>query len=166
MYERRDGLESTGTIPNETVAYRDRVVLWVKEARRSVDYLQARPDMDVGKLAYFGHSWGGRMSGVALAADPRFKAAVLYVAGLRFPRSMPEVDPFNFVPRVKIPVLMLNGQLRPYFPVETSQKPMFDWLGTPEEDKKWQRLRRGATPCRGISSSRRPSPGWTATWVL
>jgi dienelactone hydrolase len=135
MYERHDGLEST--IPNETAAYRDRVVLWIKEARRSVDYLQARPDIDVGKLAYFGHSWGGRMSGIALAADPRFKAAVLYVAGFRFPRSMPEVDPFNFVPSVRIPVLMLNGRYDHYFPVETAQRPMFERLGTPESDKKW-----------------------------
>jgi dienelactone hydrolase len=109
--------------------------MWVKDARRAVDYLETRPDIDAGKLAYYGYSWGGRLSGIALAADPRFKAAVLSVAGFRFPRSMPEVDPFNFVPRVRIPVLMLNG--RYYFPVETSQKPMFVRLGTPDADKKW-----------------------------
>jgi dienelactone hydrolase/predicted Ser/Thr protein kinase len=135
MYERRDGLEST--VPNETAAYRDRVIAWVKEARRSIDYLQTRPEIDIDKLAYFGYSWGGRLSGIALAADIRFKTAVLYVAGFRFPKSMPEVDPFNFVPRVKIPVLMLNGRYDHYFPVETAQKPMFMFLGTPKEDKKW-----------------------------
>ena len=135
MYERRDGLEAT--VPNETAAYRDRVVAWVKEARRSVDYLETRPDIDIDKLAYFGVSWGGRLSGIALAADKRFKTAVLYVAGFRFPRSMPEVDPFNFVCRVKIPVLMLNGRYDHYFPVETAQKPMFMMLGTPDVDKKW-----------------------------
>jgi formylglycine-generating enzyme required for sulfatase activity/dienelactone hydrolase/predicted Ser/Thr protein kinase len=135
MYERRDGLEAT--VPNETAAYRDRVVAWVKEARRSVDYLETRRDIDIGKLAYYGFSWGGRLSGIALAADTRFKVAVLYVAGFRFPRSMPEVDPFNFVPRVRIPVLMLNGRYDHYFPVETAQKPMFMMLGTPDADKKW-----------------------------
>jgi dienelactone hydrolase len=135
MYERRDGLEST--LPNETAAYRDRVIRWVKEARRSVDYLETRPEIDVDRLAYFGHSWGGRLSGIALAADRRFKAAVLYVAGLRFPGSMPEVDPLNFVPRVRIPVIMLNGRYDHYFPVETAQRPMFVLLGTPDADKKW-----------------------------
>ena len=135
MYERRDGLEAT--VPNETAAYRDRVVAWVKEARRSIDYLETRREIDIGKLAYFGHSWGGRLSGIALAGDARFKVAVLYVAGFRFPPSMPEVDPFNFVRRVKIPVLMLNGRYDHYFPVETAQKPMFMMLGTPEADKKW-----------------------------
>jgi formylglycine-generating enzyme required for sulfatase activity/dienelactone hydrolase len=135
-YERRDGLDVTGTIPDETASYRDRVIVWVKEVRRSIDYLETRPEVfDSRKLAYFGYSWGGRMAGIALAAEPRFKVAVLYVAGFRFPRSMPEVDPFNFVSRVRIPVLMLNGRNDPYFPVETSQKPMFALLGTPLKDK-------------------------------
>jgi len=63
-YERRDGLDVTGTIPDETAAYRDRVIVWVKEVRRSIDYLETRPGVfDVSKLAYFGHSWGGRMAG-------------------------------------------------------------------------------------------------------
>ncbi len=135
MFERRDGLKST--VPNETAAYRDHVVMWVKDARRSIDYLETRPDVDMRKLAYFGYSWGGRMSAIALATDDRFKAAVLHVAGLRFPRSMPEADTFNFVPRVKVPVLMLNGRYDHYFPVETAQKPMFRLLGTPDADKKW-----------------------------
>jgi hypothetical protein len=33
------------------------------------------------------------------------------------------------------PTLMLNGELDFYFPVETSQKPMFDLLGAPPEHK-------------------------------
>jgi dienelactone hydrolase len=135
MYERNDGLEST--IPNETAAYRDRVVWWVREARRCVDYLETRPDIDIGKLAYFGHSWGGRLSPIVLAAERRFRTAVLYVAGYRFPRSMPEADPFNYAPSVRIPVLMLNGRYDHYFPLETAQRPLFEGLGTRDEDKKW-----------------------------
>jgi len=38
---------------------------------------------------------------------------------------------------VTIPVLMLNGRYDHYFPVETAQKPMFEFLGTPQEHKKW-----------------------------
>jgi dienelactone hydrolase len=135
MFERGDGL--TSSVPNETIGYKEHVVMWVKDVRRSIDYLQTRPDIDMTKLAFFGHSWGGRMSSVALAVDGRFKVAVLYVAGFRFPASMPEVDPFNFVSRVKIPVLMLNGRYDHYFPVETAQRPMFMRLGTPSEHKKW-----------------------------
>jgi eukaryotic-like serine/threonine-protein kinase len=134
-FERADGLQST--VPNQTNSYREHVVMWVKDVRRSIDVLQTRRDIDTTKLAFFGHSWGGRMSGIALAVDDRFTTAVLYVAGFRFPRSMPEVDPFNFVPRVRIPVLMLNGRYDHYFPVETAQKPLFEFLGTRGEDKKW-----------------------------
>jgi dienelactone hydrolase/predicted Ser/Thr protein kinase len=135
MFERADPLQST--VPNETNTYKEHVVMWMKELRRSIDYLQTRPDINTSRLAYYGLSWGGRMSGIALAVEDRFKTAVLCVAGFRFPRSLPEVDPFNFVSRVKIPVLMLNGRYDHYFPVETAQKPMFEFLGTPEEHKKW-----------------------------
>ena len=51
-------------------------------------------------------------------------------------KTFPEVDPMNFFPRVRIPVLMLNGKNDTFFPVETSQKPMFRLIGTPEKDKK------------------------------
>lgn len=47
----------------------------------------------------------------------------------------PEAYPFNYVTRVKIPTLMLNGRYDMIFPYETSQKPMYDLLGTPEEEK-------------------------------
>jgi formylglycine-generating enzyme required for sulfatase activity/dienelactone hydrolase len=135
MFERRDDLESS--LPNETNTYKEHVIMWVKDIRRSVDYLEIRPDIDVDKVAYYGYSWGARNGGIVLAVDDRFKAAVLYVAGFRFMRSAPEVDPFNFVSRVRTPVIMLNGKYDYFFPVETAQKPMFLLLGTPEEDKKW-----------------------------
>ena len=51
-------------------------------------------------------------------------------------KALPEADQINFLPRVTQPVLMLNGKHDMYFPVETSQKPMFDFLGTPKENKK------------------------------
>jgi serine/threonine protein kinase/dienelactone hydrolase len=134
-FERDDGLESS--IPNETNLYREHVIMWAKDLSRSIDYLETRTDIDTRKLAYFGHSWGGRLGGHLLAVEKRFSAAVLYVAGLRFQKSLPEVDPFHFVTRVTLPVLMLNGENDNYFPKETSQKPMFLLLGTPKEDKKW-----------------------------
>lgn len=91
-----------------------------EDLSRSIDYLEARKDIDVQKLGYFGYSWGGEMGGIIPAVEPRLKVAVLHVAGLGFDRPLPEVDPLNFVPHVSIPVLMLNGKLDPYFPVETS----------------------------------------------
>ena len=39
--------------------------------------------------------------------------------------------------RVTIPVLMLNGQHDAIEPVELAQRPMFETLGTPTDQKKW-----------------------------
>jgi serine/threonine protein kinase len=48
----------------------------------------------------------------------------------------PEVWEVKYAPNVKIPILMLLGKYALNFPLETSGRPMFDLLGTPEKDKK------------------------------
>jgi len=135
-YERRDELKSS--MPNESNTYREHVVYWSKDLRRSIDYLETRADIDRQRLGFFGISWGGRMAPVMLAVEPRLKAAVLTVAGLRHQTTQPEADPFNYLPRVTQPVLMLNGRYDFYFPVETSQRPYFERLGTPPTNKDWK----------------------------
>ena len=45
-------------------------------------------------------------------------------------------DPFNFLPRVTIPVFMFNGRYDSFFPVDTAIQPFYEALGTPESDKK------------------------------
>jgi hypothetical protein len=42
----------------------------------------------------------------------------------------------HYLPRVKVPMLMLNGKYDFFFPYETSQVPFFMLLGTPEEHKR------------------------------
>ena len=132
-YERGDGLKSS--MPDETNSYRDHVIQWGQDLSRSLDYLESRSDIDADKLAYYGYSWGGRLGGLMIAVGGRFKTAILYIAGFRFQEQKPEVDPFNFVTRVRLPVLMLNGRYDSFFPHETAQVPMFKLLGTPEEHK-------------------------------
>lgn len=133
-YERGDGL--LNSMPAETNSYTEHVVAWAKDLKRSIDYLETRSDVDTTKLAYYGYSWGGRLGGIMLAVEPRLKVAVLSVAGLRAQKAFPEAEPVYFIPRIHIPVLMLNGRYDPYFPVESSQNPMFDLLGTPPSLKR------------------------------
>ena len=52
-------------------------------------------------------------------------------------KPLPEVDAFNFAPRVTVPVLMLNGKYDDFVPYEESQKPLYDFLGTAKVNKKW-----------------------------
>ena len=42
----------------------------------------------------------------------------------------------HYAPRVTVPNLMLNGRYDYAFPVETTQLPMFELLGTPTEHKR------------------------------
>ncbi len=132
--ERTDDLKSD--YPNTSTSYRDHVIAWSKDLGRSIDYLETRPEIDRSRLAYEGVSWGGAMGALMPAVEDRIKACVLIVPGLYFQKSLPEVDPFNFVSHVKVPVLMLNGHFDFFFPVETSQEPMFRLLGTPNHDKR------------------------------
>jgi dienelactone hydrolase len=110
--------------------------MWRKDIGRTLDYLETRKDMQMDKVGYVGWSWGGFMGGIIPAVEKRIKAIVLNVGGMCMTSSLPEVDQINFLPRVTQPVLMLNGKHDMYFPVETSQKPMFGFLGTPPADKK------------------------------
>ena len=101
---------------------------------RSIDYLETRSDINGQKLAYFGVSWGAWTAPIILAVEERLKTGILYVGGLRS-SGLPEVNPINFVTRVKAPILMLNGKYDMSFSLENSVKPMYDLLGTPDEDK-------------------------------
>ena len=133
-YERADNLRSW--YANESNTYREHVIMWAKDFRRSIDYLATRSDIDTARLAYYGRSWGGYLGGLLPALEPRLKTVVLYVAGLQIQRGQPEVEPINFLPRITVPVLMLNGRYDHFFPVQTSQDPMFRLLGTPPARKR------------------------------
>jgi dienelactone hydrolase len=132
-FERKTGL--TTDQPDSTAAYRDRVIKWVKDLRRSIDWAETRDDLDMQNLGFNGFSWGARLGPLLIALEPRIRAAVLNVGGLKFQGTMPEADPFHYAPRVRIPVLMLNGELDQVFPLETSSKPLFEILGTADSLK-------------------------------
>jgi eukaryotic-like serine/threonine-protein kinase len=122
--------------PDGSIAHRDQMIRWAREMRRSIDYAATRSDIDTSRIAFAGTSWGGRVAGVMLALEPRFRAAVLNVPGLSMLPSRPEEDPVNFLPHVHIPVLMLSGKYDSAFPLELSQKPFFRLLGSPPSMKK------------------------------
>ena len=133
-YERGGDLHSD--YPETTNHYRDYVIMWGKDLSRTIDYLETRRDIDPGRIAYYGLSWGGALGAILPAVEPRIRANILYVAGLEFQHALPEVDQINYVTRVKQPTLMLSGELDFFFPAETSQRPMFELLGAPPEHKK------------------------------
>jgi pimeloyl-ACP methyl ester carboxylesterase len=112
------------------------VIAWARDLNRTIDYLETREDIDAGRLAYFGISWGSAIGAIMTAVEPRIKASVLIVGGLMMQDVQPMADPFNFLPRVTIPTLMINGRYDSFFPLETSIKPFFETIGTNAVDKK------------------------------
>jgi dienelactone hydrolase len=133
----KDTYERLGTPPDSgTNAERDETIQQAKDLRRSVDYLETRPDIDNGRLAYYGISWGAVQGPIMTAVEKRFKAAVFAAGGCNTEKALPEVDSANFAPRVKIPVLMINGRYDFVLPLQTCQEPFFRLLGSPPQDKR------------------------------
>ena len=138
MFERGD---RSPFPPFSTVAGRNMTIQWLHDLQRSMDYLETRADIDPGKFSYYGLSWGAGEGPLVLSMEPRFRAAVLYVGGVyynidSFQKPLPEIDPATYLPRVKVPVLLLNGEFDSIVPLETSAKPFFELLGVKEPDKK------------------------------
>ncbi|MBD3852033.1 MAG: protein kinase [Acidobacteria bacterium] len=124
---------------------RDLTVMWSKDLERTIDYLEAREDIDHTRLAYYGFSLGAVYGPVFNAIDGRFQAAVL-ISGGHYGKVPPEIDVVNFAPRSLVPTLMINGEDDFLMPVEISQRPFFDLLGAPVEDKRHALLEGGHLP--------------------
>ena len=129
-YERRDRR------PLTALELRDREINWSKEVERSFDYLETRPEIDRGKMAFLGFSLGVRPAVRLAAYPPRVKTCIILSGGLYARRYDAETDILNFAPRLRIPTLMVNGRYDFSFPLEEYQKPLFRILGAPETDKK------------------------------
>jgi dienelactone hydrolase len=127
MFQRR---LATWPDPRQTpLKFRDLIIQVSKDMQRSIDYLETRGDIDKERIAYYGMSGGATFGPMALAVEDRFKAAVLVIGGFYVWLEMPAaVDPLNHAPRVKSPVLMVNGSEDFFYPVETAQRPMFKLL--------------------------------------
>ena len=88
-------------------------------------------------MGYIGYSMGSEVAPIVLALETRFAAAALLSGGLTpFFGKLPEVNAPNFLPRVKTPVLMVNGKYDAILPPATAQEPMFQQLGTAAADKR------------------------------
>ena len=140
-YERR-----TEVRPRGQNAMREIGIQRAQYLRRAVDYLQSRADIDHEKIAGYGLSLGAQLMPVFLAVEPRLKTGVLLSGGFETWNVPPEWDPVNFAPRVRQPVLMVNGREDFDLPYQTAQVPLFNMLGTPPADKRHVVLEGGHIP--------------------
>jgi DNA-binding winged helix-turn-helix (wHTH) protein/cephalosporin-C deacetylase-like acetyl esterase len=143
-FERGDGLEFPWQ--DQTSGWRDHVVMWVKDASRAIDYAETRSDLDQNKIAYYGFSLGALTGAIVPAIEPRIKLCILVGGALEFQRTLPEVDPINFISRIKQPVLMLNGRYDFSLPAESTQEPFYLLLGSRKDQKKHRLYDSGHMP--------------------
>lgn len=124
-----------GTKPTNSQERIDMFTKISKDLQRTLDYWESRPDMDKSKIAYYGLSWGGWQSPYLLAVEKRIKLGIINAYGA-FGNDNPEWHMQNYLHRVTIPMLMMNGKYDWDFNYE-SQLRYYNWLGTPSYDKKW-----------------------------
>jgi dienelactone hydrolase len=105
---------------------------WAKEVGRSIDYLKSRGDCDIGKVAFSGFSLGARMGPIVGVVEDRLRTVILLAGGFIEDGLPPQSDPLNFAPRVRMPVLMINGH-DDFFAPRVASDRMFNLFGTPDK---------------------------------
>jgi eukaryotic-like serine/threonine-protein kinase len=154
--------------PSRSEAERmERFVRVVLDLRRAVDYLVSRDDVDPERIAYVGLSAGGEYGAVMLALEQRFRAAVLLAGGFDDTHMLREPEwqnPWNYAPRVQAPTLMINGADDFILPVETGQRPLFELLGLPSEQKRHVVIEGGHVPSDRPAMIRE-SLAWLDRWL-
>ena len=134
IFERRVG-DARRRANFGTAEYRDNTIYTVKDLRRTVDYLETRADINAEAIGFFGYSWGGVNGPVALAQEPRLRAAVIQIGLLPPMTATPEVDPVNALPRVRVPTLLFSGEFDAMVPMENSNR-YFSLIGTSAAQKR------------------------------
>jgi eukaryotic-like serine/threonine-protein kinase len=76
------------------------------------------------------------MAPFILSTEPRFRGGILFGGGIHPIDREPEVEAQNFLPRVTMPILFLGGRNDFAFPLESSQRPFFEMLGTPADARR------------------------------
>ncbi len=72
-------------MPDTSTSYRDYMVMWVKDLRRAIDYLETRPEFG-DRIAFYGLSWAGGAT-IPAAIEDCLSAMVLVSLGFFGPEA-------------------------------------------------------------------------------
>lgn len=158
-FERRGG-----TRPGP-LGLRSLIIEQVQDVRRTLDYLESRPDIDSERIAFHALSYGAVRGPFVLAVENRFRTAILVSVGLTPAEHLPpEIHTVDYLPRITLPLLMLNGREDFNFPYEASQRPFFEHIGTPAAKKRHVTFDWGHLP-PGYTEVTRHLLDWSDRWL-
>jgi dienelactone hydrolase len=125
---------------------REEAIDTVVDARRAIDLLVARPDVDRTRIGYYGFSYGAWLGAITAAVDKRVGLLALRSGGPQilaeiarasartlspeYTGLMASVDQMIYAPSIAVPVLVQNGSR--------------DTTYTPEQMRVWQERIGGA----------------------
>jgi dienelactone hydrolase len=132
--------------PIDNRFYTEHIIQTVKDLKRCLDYLETRQDIDTSKFSYYGMSRGAVLGGLIPAVEKRLKVSILLAAG-GDPRGRPEVNLVNYLPRVRIPTLIINGKYDIYM-TNDNLMAFYDLLGSRVNEKDLRFTESGHTPSR------------------
>ncbi len=150
--------------PPGPLAIRHLLVQQVKDARRALDYLQTRPEFDLSRSVLHALSYGGFRAPLILAVEERLTVGIIISAGLPSQSLPEEVQLQHYLPRVTQPVLYITGREDFNFPLQQSQAPFFELLGSQPERKRHVLLDSGHLP-PGYAEVTRELLAWTDRWL-
>jgi formylglycine-generating enzyme required for sulfatase activity/predicted esterase len=102
---------------------------WHTDLVRTIKYLEDRDDLADDKIAFMGFSFGALFGPIVLAQESRLKTAVLISGGIYSNTDLHEtMDLINYAPRIRQPVLLVNGRFDPIVPYGLSQQRLLELL--------------------------------------
>jgi len=112
----------------------------VSAAMRANSLMRSFPEVNAGRIAVTGVSWGGYLTSILAGIDSRFRAAVpVYGCGFlnenskwlnQFAKMTTDErarwvtlwDPSQYLPAVSMPILFINGTNDRWYPLDSSMK--------------------------------------------
>jgi serine/threonine protein kinase len=118
-----------------SVEFRNLMVLHSTELNRGLDYLETRSEINIDKISYIGFSWGCGTRLAFAGIINRFKSNVFIGGGIdeRMLPTLPEVNPVNYAPYIKVPKLLLNGKQDEEHIYKTRALPLYNLLKEPKK---------------------------------
>lgn len=117
-----------------TVEYREKIVNWITDLRRGLDYLETRNDLDARRIAFFGPSSGARIGLILAAVETRYTSVLLLGAGVRKRYSpwIAEANTINFAAHIRAPKLMIHGRYDENLSLKTEAEPLYKLMPEPK----------------------------------